>query len=322
MPRMRSPQELLRDSRRELLSRSPRSSSPLERSEPIALMERGRTCGLFFRPLRNRPRSNRPRRNSHSLRQPPSPRATARTLPSPQQPPRRPMKLASIPHAAAALWHRLARIAPYAFSFRRMHAISPLPGNVCPKCMLFEIGMARSSPYASISRCNRVVLDTWRKDLARKVPFSRRETRNHAWHEDAAKASWPSKRAKNRIPQTGILSMSSSVLFSACPTPCNLCTRQGNLRFPAWKNCTERANLRFPVWRNRTKRTSLRFPIWGGLHKWVHRRCRLSMRFPVWRNCTRRTSLRFPTWKNYTRRTNLRFPTWITAPDRVSGATL
>lgn len=206
MPRMRSPQELLRDSRRELLSRSPRSSSPLERSEPIALMERGRTCGLFFSPpARCRPRSNRPRC---------------------------PMKLASIPHAAAALWHRLARIAPYAFSFRRMHAISPLPGNVCPKCMLFEIGMARSSPYASISRCNRVVLDTWRKDLARKVPFSRRETRNHAWHEDAAKASWPSKRTKNRIPQTGILSMSSSVLLNACPTPCNLCTRQRNLRFP------------------------------------------------------------------------------------------
>ena len=69
---------------------------------------------------------------------------------------------------------------------------------------------------------------------------------------------------KNRIPQTGILSMSSSVLLNACPTPCNLCTRQGNLRFPAWKNCTERANLRFPVWRNLTKRTSLRFPIWGG----------------------------------------------------------
>lgn len=115
-------------------------------------------------------------------------RAVTRTLPSPQHPPRRPMKLASIPHAAAALRHRPARIAPYAFSFRRMHAISPLPGNVCPKCMLFEIGMARSSPYASISRCNRVVLDTWRKDLAGKVPFSRRETRNHAWHEDAARA--------------------------------------------------------------------------------------------------------------------------------------
>lgn len=36
----------------------------------------------------------------------------------------------------------------------------------------------------------------------------------------------------------------------------------------------------------------------GGLRKWVHRRCGLSMRFPVWRNCTRRTSLRFPAWKN------------------------
>ena len=64
------------------------------------------------------------------------------------------------------------------------------------------------------------------------------------------------------------------------------------------------------------------FPSGGGLRKWVHRRCGLSMRFPVWRNCTRRTSLRFPAWKNYTKRTNLRFPTWITAPDRVSGATL
>lgn len=60
MPRMRSPQELLRDSRRELLSRSPRSSSPLERSEPIALMERGRTCGLFFRPLQQPPSPQQP----------------------------------------------------------------------------------------------------------------------------------------------------------------------------------------------------------------------------------------------------------------------
>lgn len=151
---------------------------------------------------------------------PPAPRATARTPPSaapspahcrlplrapPRQPhpPHRPVKLASIPHAATALRRRLARIAPYAFSFRRMHAISPLPGNVCPKCMLFEIGMARSSPYASISRCNRVVLDTWRKDLAGKVPFSRRETRNHAWHEDAARAFGLQSGQKNRIPKRG-----------------------------------------------------------------------------------------------------------------------
>ena len=83
MPRMRSPQELLRDSRRELLSRSPRSSSPLERSEPIALMERGRTCGLFFRPPQQPPPPQQPfptatapaataaPRSNHSLLQPP-----------------------------------------------------------------------------------------------------------------------------------------------------------------------------------------------------------------------------------------------------------
>ena len=53
MPRMRSPQELLRGTRRELLSRSPRSISQLEHSEPTALMKRGRTCGLFFRPSRS-----------------------------------------------------------------------------------------------------------------------------------------------------------------------------------------------------------------------------------------------------------------------------
>ena len=83
MPRMRSPQELLRDSRRELLSRSPHSSSPLERSEPIALMERGRTCGLFFRPPQQPPPPQQPfptatapaataaPRSNHSLLQPP-----------------------------------------------------------------------------------------------------------------------------------------------------------------------------------------------------------------------------------------------------------
>lgn len=163
MPRMRSPQELLRGSRRELLSRSPRSSSQLEHSEPTALMKRGRTCGLFFSSFPQRPSPQRP-----------FPAATIR--------------------AAAASRHRLATIAPYAFSFRRMHVTSPLPGNVCPKCMLFKIEMARSSPYASISRCNWVVLDTWRKDLARKVPFSRREIRNHTLREDAARASRPSMR--------------------------------------------------------------------------------------------------------------------------------
>ena len=71
MPRMCSPQELLRDSRRELLSRSPHSSSPLKRSEPIALMERGRTCGLFFRPPQQPPLQQPP------PQQQPFPTATA-----------------------------------------------------------------------------------------------------------------------------------------------------------------------------------------------------------------------------------------------------
>lgn len=131
MPRMRSPQELLRDSRRELLSRSPRSSSPLERSEPIALMERGRTCGLFFRP-----RSNRPCSNSHSLRQPPSPRATARaaarTLPS------------TAPRAAApatpAAPPRKARIHPSCCD-----CFTAAPGKNRAVCILFSTN-ARNKP--------------------------------------------------------------------------------------------------------------------------------------------------------------------------------
>ena len=56
----------------------------------------------------------------------------------------------------------------------------PLPGNFCPKCMLFEIKMATSSPYASISGRNRAIQDTWRANLAAKGPLSRRGTRNHA----------------------------------------------------------------------------------------------------------------------------------------------
>lgn len=80
-----------------------------------------------------------------------------------------------------ALRFRLARIAPYAFPFRRMLAISPLPGNIFALCMLFEIVMARSSPHASISRCNQAIRNAWRGNLAVKDRFSRRDARNHAW---------------------------------------------------------------------------------------------------------------------------------------------
>ena len=71
----------------------------------------------------------------------------------------------------------------------------PLPGNICAKCMLLEIKMARSSPYASISGRNRAIQDAWRANLAIKAPFSRRGPGNHAWREDVASA-FPRSRAR------------------------------------------------------------------------------------------------------------------------------
>lgn len=63
------------------------------------------------------------------------------------------------PRVAAAPGSWLARIAPYASLFRRMREKGPLPGNIRPKCMLFEIKMATSSPHASISGRNRAIQD-------------------------------------------------------------------------------------------------------------------------------------------------------------------
>ena len=96
-----------------------------------------------------------------------------------------------IPRVAAATGPWLARIAPYASIFRRMREKGPLPGNICTKCMLLEIKMARSSPYASVSGHNRVIWNTWRANLAIKGPFSRRGPRNHTWREDVASAARP-----------------------------------------------------------------------------------------------------------------------------------
>lgn len=87
---------------------------------------------------------------------------------------------ASPSRVASAPGPWLARIAPHASLFRRMREKGPLPGSFRPKCMLFEIKMATSSPYASISGRNRAIQDTWRANLAAKGPLSRRGTRNHA----------------------------------------------------------------------------------------------------------------------------------------------
>ena len=89
-------------------------------------------------------------------------------------------------HGALAGKNRAACI-PFSPSARKR----PLPGNICAKCMLLEIKMARSSPYASISRRNRAIRDAWRANLAIKGPFSRRGPRNHTWREDVASAARP-----------------------------------------------------------------------------------------------------------------------------------
>lgn len=95
---------------------------------------------------------------------------------SPQRryPPRRPIKPRIPSLHCGGPRAQLARIAPYASPFSRMHAISLLPGSIFASCMLFGVKMARSSPYVSISGCDRAVLDTWRGNLAVKGGFSRR----------------------------------------------------------------------------------------------------------------------------------------------------
>ena len=96
-----------------------------------------------------------------------------------------------------------ARIAPHASPFSRMREKGPLPGSIRPKCMLFEIKMATSSPHASIPGRNRAIRDAWHANLAAKGPFSRRGARNHAWREDVASAARPFRGSGMRSGRTG-----------------------------------------------------------------------------------------------------------------------
>ena len=126
-------------------------------------------------------------------------------------PPASPSRVASAPGP----W--LARIAPYASLFRRMRERGPPPGSIRPKCMLFEIKMATSSPYASISGRNRAIQDTWRANLAAKGPLSRRGTRNHAWREDAAGAARPFRGSGLRSGRMGFAPCGSGMRHAAWP---------------------------------------------------------------------------------------------------------
>ena len=126
-------------------------------------------------------------------------------------PPASPSRVASAPGP----W--LARIAPYASLFRRMRERGSPPGSIRPKCMLFEIKMATSSPYASISGRNRAIQDTWRANLAAKGPLSRRGTRNHAWREDAAGAARPFRGSGLRSGRMGFAPCGSGMRHAAWP---------------------------------------------------------------------------------------------------------
>ena len=124
-------------------------------------------------------------------------------------PPASPSRVASAPGP----W--LARIAPHASLFRRMREKGPLPGNIRPKCMLFEIGMATSSPHASISGRNRAIQDAWRANLAAKGPLSRRAARNHARREDVASAARDFRGSGLRSGRTGFAPCGSGMRHAA-----------------------------------------------------------------------------------------------------------
>ncbi len=121
----------------------------------------------------------------------------------------------------------LARTAPYASLFRRMREKGPLPGNIRPKCMLFEIKMATSSPHASVSGRNRAIQDAWRANLAAKGPFPRRGARNHAWREDVASAARAFRGSGMRSGRTGFAPCSRaspSETRHTVPAPMHLAT--------------------------------------------------------------------------------------------------
>ena len=102
-------------------------------------------------------RAHRPPHHDHRA---PPPSYTCCASPSASRPPCADIRVTPphlSPRVAAAPGPWLARTAPYASLFRRMREKGPFPGNIRPKCMLFEIKMATSSPYASIPGCNRAI---------------------------------------------------------------------------------------------------------------------------------------------------------------------
>lgn len=261
-------------------------------------------------------------------------------------PPAFPSRVASAPRP----W--LARIAPHASPFSRMREKGPLPGSIRPKCMLFEIKMATSSPHASIPGRNRAIRDAWHANLAAKGPFSRRGARNHAWREDVASAARPFRGSGMRSGRTGFAPCDSGMRSGrtglapcgaglAClphAPPCHLaCARRG-LRSgrtgfaPCSRASPSETRHAVPVPMHLAicaphpsrqprgptasrKQAEQRKQLNAGIKIGSSNGDPIEELFGLRSVC--------PTpYSPYTKRTNLRFPTWITAPDRDSGATL
>ena len=259
--------------------------------------------------------------------------------------PRHPPHLS--PRVAAAPGPWPARTAPYASLFRRMREKGPLPGNIRPKCMLFEIRMATSSPHASIPGCNRAIQDTWRANLAAKGPFSRRGTRNHAWREDVASAARPFSGSSLRSGGTGFAPCDSGMRHAAWPN--GLCAlRRGPGLLAACAPLPSRPRSSPPSYTRRASPSETRHAVPAPMHlatcaphpsrqprgptasrKQAEQRKQLNAGIkigspngdPIEELFGLRSVCPTP-YSPYTKRTNLRFPTWITAPDRDSGATL
>lgn len=85
--------------------------------------------------------------------------------------------------------------------------------------------MARSSPYASISRRNRAIRDAWRANLAIKAPPSRRGPRNHTWREDVANAARPfaaprrGSRARELALRPAVRALPACRMHESLPVP-------------------------------------------------------------------------------------------------------
>ena len=283
-------------------------------------------------------------------------RFAVRIAPTVRRHPRHPPHLS--PRVAAAPGPWPARTAPYASLFRRMREKGPLPGNIRPKCMLFEIRMATSSPHASISGRNRAIQDTWRANLAAKGPFPRRGARNHAWREDVASAARPFRGSGMRSGGTGLAPCGSGMRsgrtgFAPCgaglaclphaPPPAVLLVPAAACASPP-----SRPRSSPPSYTRRASPSETRHAVPVPMHlatcaphpsrqpraptasrKQAEQRKQLNAGIKIGspNGTPLKSSLVLlsvcPTpYSPYTKRTNLRFPTWITAPDRDSGATL